>query len=249
MTVSISAMFMGMDVGADFYQNLKFSLAYGFGSAFVGLLLSKYLVLLSLHVKPGELRKLDASKPESNGKFSLAVSTVVELARQNGTAVPEMVVYADESPNAFATGASAGSALIGFSSSLEEVMNEREMAAVAAHEMGHVTSGDMVSMTLVSAVYTAFVTFLSNIVGSTVRSRFGETAAFFSMIFFNVLIGLLALPAIAYLSRKREYAADAWAGENFSATDMKSALLKLKKASEERGRLKTGNAIPVQAAL
>jgi|GEM_PF-4244673 len=46
--------------------------------------------------------------------------------------------------NAFATGLSRNSSLVAFSTAILEQMDEKGLAAVAAHEVTHIANGDMI---------------------------------------------------------------------------------------------------------
>jgi heat shock protein HtpX len=74
--------------------------------------------------------------------------TIQMIANQNNITMPEVGIYDDNTPNAFATGASANSSLVAVSSGLVDAMNTEEIKGVIGHEMAHILNGDMVTMTL-----------------------------------------------------------------------------------------------------
>lgn len=88
---------------------------------------------------------------------------VAEISERNHIKMPEVGVYESAEPNAFATGATKNSSLVAVSSGLLDLMSEREIEAVVAHEMAHILNGDMVTMTLLQGVMNTFVIFFARI--------------------------------------------------------------------------------------
>ncbi len=164
------------------------------------------------------------------------VSMVRDLSAAAGLEeCPQVGIYESPDMNAFATGSSRRQSLVAFSTGLLEQMDPESVAAVAAHEIGHVASGDMVTMTLVqSAVRTcatvitfplaawAFFVRHSDNAGSLARilSVLVKEAASYLLLF----IGLLVERAF---SRKREFEADAVAARLIHPDAMIRALRKL----------------------
>ena len=88
-----------------------------------------------------------------NSKERVVYSTVVSLARQNWIKTPEIAIYEDSEPNAFATGPSKNNSLVAVSTWLLNAMDENAIEWVVWHEMAHVLNWDMVTMTLLQWVY------------------------------------------------------------------------------------------------
>ncbi|MFZ1242760.1 MAG: M48 family metalloprotease [Candidatus Saccharimonas sp.] len=82
--------------------------------------------------------------------------TVENLAITTGLPMPEVYIISDSAPNAFATGRDPKHAIVGVTTGLLDIMNDRELTAVLAHEMGHVQNYDirvsMITFGLVSAI-------------------------------------------------------------------------------------------------
>ena len=138
--------------GFDFYGTLIFAALFGFGGAFISLLISKWMAKMSTGAKV-----IDGT--EGTTQYWL-VDTVKRLSEKAGIGMPEVAMYEGE-PNAFATGAFRDSALVAVSTGLMESMSREEVEAVLGHEIGHVANGDMVTLTLVQGVVNTFVIFLS----------------------------------------------------------------------------------------
>src|SRR5947208_14925158 len=192
--------------GIDYFSLLVFSAIFGFGGAFISLLMSKTIAKWSVGA-----HTIDGS--EGTTQYWL-VQTVHKLADAAGIGRPEVAVY--EGPaNAFATGAFRDSALVAVSSGLVESMSKEEVEAVLGHEITHISNGDMVTLTLIQGVLNTFVFFLSRVVGFIVdqaifRTERGVGPGFYiTMIVSQILFGILASAIVAWFSRQREFRADA----------------------------------------
>jgi len=214
-----------MAEGIDYGSLLAFSAVFGFGGAFISLLMSKTIAKWSVGA-----RVIDGS--EGTTQYWL-VQTVRKLAEHAGIGMPEVAVY--EGPaNAFATGAFRDSALVAVSSGLLESMSREETEAVLGHEITHVSNGDMVTLTLIQGVLNTFVFFLSRVVGFIVdktvfRTERGVGPGFYiTMIVSQIVFGILASVIVAWFSRRREFRADAGsAGLLGSPRPMIAALTRL----------------------
>jgi heat shock protein HtpX len=209
--LSIVVSVLGLDQwltanGIDYFSLLWFSAIFGFGGAFISLLMSKWIAKMSVGAQT-----IDGS--EGTTQYWL-VQTVHKLADAAGIGKPEVAIY--EGPaNAFATGAFRDSALVAVSSGLIEAMSKDEVEAVLGHEITHVANGDMVTLTLIQGVLNTFVFFLSRVVGYIVdkavfRTERGVGPGFYiTMIVSQILFGILASAIVAWFSRRREFRADA----------------------------------------
>ena len=142
-------------------------------------------------------------------------NVVENLAIANGQPMPRVFIIDDPSPNAFATGATKNSSMVAVSTGLLQMMNQKEVEAVLAHEMSHVANGDMVTMTLVQGVMNTFVVFISRVVGWVVDRQIlrnesdGPGAGYFvTSLVLDIALGFLAGMVVAAFSRHREYRAD-----------------------------------------
>src|SRR5262245_3888802 len=209
--LSIVASLLGVDQyltqnGLNLGSLLVFSLLFGFGGAFISLLISKQVALWSTgaHV---------ITSPEGTHERWL-VDTVRRLADKANIGRPDVAIYEGE-PNAFATGAFKNSALVAVSTGLLESMSREEVEAVLGHEVTHISNGDMVTLTLIQGVLNTFVFFLSRVVGFVVdravfRTERGVGPGFYvTVMVCQLLFGILASLIVAYFSRRREYRADA----------------------------------------
>ena len=210
LVLSVVVSVLGLDrwlsaEGIDYTSLLWFSAIFGFGGAFISLLMSKTIAKFSTgaHVIDGS---------EGTNEYWL-VQTVHKLADAAGIGKPEVAIY-DGPANAFATGAFKDSALVAVSTGLLESMRREEVEAVLGHEVAHVANGDMVTLTLIQGVLNTFVFFLSRVVGFIVdkavfRTERGIGPGFYiTMIVCQIVFGIAASAIVAWFSRWREFRAD-----------------------------------------
>jgi heat shock protein HtpX len=208
--LSIVASVFGLDQwlaaeGINYTSLLVLSAIFGFGGAFISLLMSKWAAkrMMGLHVIDGS---------EGTSEYWL-VETVRKLAEKSGIGMPEVALY--EGPaNAFATGAFKDSALVAVSTGLLQSMSKEEVEAVLGHEVAHVANGDMVTLTLIQGVLNTFVFFLARVVGFVIdkavfRTERGVGFGFYVTVFVcQILFGMVASAIVAWFSRHREFRAD-----------------------------------------
>src|SRR5690606_6898539 len=147
-------------VDLDLGALLVYSAVIGFSGSFISLLLSKTMAKASMGVQL-------ITKPGNDYERWL-LATVQRQAEQCGIRMPEVGIFNQAAPNAFATGWNRNAALVAVSTGLLQQMNRDEVEAVLAHEVSHVANGDMVTMTLIQGVVNTFVVFLSRVIGHIV---------------------------------------------------------------------------------
>ena len=114
-------------------------------------------------------------------------------------------------------------------------MPKEEIEAVLAHEVSHVANGDMVTLTLVQGVVNTFVIFLSRVVGHFVdrvllRNESGYGIGYFvSVIVAQLVLGILASIIVMWVSRQREFRADAGSAQLNGRQPMINALARLER--------------------
>ena len=191
----------------DYQSLLILSLVIGFGGSFISLAISKWMAKRSTGAQV-------ITQPR-NEVESWLLNVVERQARQAGIEMPEVAIYPAPDMNAFATGARRNAALVAVSTGLLQSMPRDEIEAVLAHEISHVANGDMVTLTLVQGVVNTFVIFLSRVVGHFVdrvvlRNESGHGIGYFvSVIVAQIVLGILASTIVMWVSRKREFRADA----------------------------------------
>ena len=216
---------------------LLISAIFGFGGAFISLLISKWMAKRAMGVRV-------ITNPANDTERWL-VNVVQQQAQTAGIGMPEVGIFDSPEPNAFATGANKNSALVAVSSGLLRNMRREEVEAVLGHEISHVSNGDMVTLTLVQGVMNTFVFFLARIIGGIVdkvilkNERGNGIGYFVTVIAAQIVLGFLAGMVVAWFSRQREYRADAGGAHLAGTNAMIGALEALK-------RVHTPTALPEQ---
>ena len=211
--------------GINYEALLILSVVIGFGGSFISLALSKWMAKRSTGAKVIE--------SPSNDTEAWLFGTVQRLSQQAGIDMPEIAVYDAPDMNAFATGARRNSALVAVSTGLLRGMKKDEVEAVLAHEIAHVANGDMVTLTLVQGVVNTFVIFLSRIVGHIIdrvvlkNDRGYGIGYFVSVIVAQLVLGVLASIIVMWVSRHREFRADAGSAKLNGTQPMINALARL----------------------
>jgi heat shock protein HtpX len=131
--------------------------------------------------------------------------------------MPEVGIYIDTDPNAFATWATKNSSLVAVSTGLLNTMDKDAIEWVIGHEMAHILNGDMITMALLQWVVNTFVIFLSKIIANIVSSAVDERLSFLIYIVVDItlqiLLGILASFVVMWFSRHREFKADEWSAK------------------------------------
>ena len=209
---------------------LVMSAVIGFGGSFISLAMSKFLAKRSMGVKI-------IAQP-ANSTEQWLVSTVKRQAEQAGIGMPEVGIFDTPEPNAFATGMSRNNALVAVSAGLLQNMNSDEVEAVLAHEITHVSNGDMVTMGLIQGVINTFVIFLSRVIGHVVdrvvfKTERGYGPAYYvTSIVAQIFLSILASMIVMWFSRRREFRADAGGASLAGRNKMVAALQALQRGHE-----------------
>jgi len=194
--------------GIDFGALLVFSAVVGFSGALISLAMSRVMAKWVMGVKV-----IDPNGPLHPAERQL-LDEVYALSRKAGIMVmPQVGIYDSPEVNAFATGPTKNRSLVAVSRGLLERMDRDAVSGVLAHEVAHISNGDMVTMTLLQGVINTFVVFLSRIF-AYVASRFvkediAPIVHFIAVIVFDILFSILGSMVVMAFSRYREYHADA----------------------------------------
>ena len=152
---------------------------------------------------------------EITKKDSPRLYNVVEnLSITTGLPMPKVYIIEDKAPNAFATGRDPKHASVAATTGLLDIMNDKELTAVMAHEMSHVKNYDIrVSMIVFGLVcvvgLVSDLAFRMMFYGNRRRNDEGSPVGYVLILLAAVLSPLVAAVAQMAVSRQREYLADA----------------------------------------
>lgn len=139
---------------------------------------------------------------------------VENLAITTGMPTPRVFIIDDPAPNAMATGRDPRHAMVAATTGILDIMDDRELEAVMAHEMGHVQNYDirvsMIAFGLVSAIGVLSDLALNMFFyGGDRDNRDINPIALAVGIVLIIVAPILAMLIQMAISRQREYLADA----------------------------------------
>lgn len=156
---------------------------------------------------------------------------VRSISQMAGLPMPRVYIIPSQSPNAFATGRNPQHAAVAATDGIMQILDDDELSAVMAHELGHVRNRDTLISTIAATIagaisYIAFMARWMPFIGSSDDDNRGGS------ILVMVLVGILAPIAAALvqlaISRQREYGADRSGAEiSHKPLALASALKKL----------------------
>ena len=139
---------------------------------------------------------------------------VENLSITTGLPMPKVYIIDDQAPNAFATGRDPKHAAVAATTGLLDIMNDKELTAVMAHEMSHVKNYDIrVSMIVFGLV--CVVGLISDFgfrfmyYGNRRRDNEGSPVGYILILIVAILAPIFAGIAQMAVSRQREFLADA----------------------------------------
>jgi heat shock protein HtpX len=138
---------------------------------------------------------------------------IENLAITDGLPMPKVYIMNDPSPNAFATGRDPDHASVCATSGLLEIMNDKELEGVFAHELSHVKNYD-IRVAMVAFALTAVISLVADIILRMTFFRGSDRDENNQVLLILGIVAAILAPIIATLiqlavSRKREYLADA----------------------------------------
>ncbi len=207
----------GIDLrGSVDLSSLVWALALGFGGAFISLAFSKQMARAMLDCQ-------QITQPRSQAE-RVVYGSVQEIAQRLNITMPEVWIYESPDPNAFATGPSKNNSMVAVSTGLLSNLQEQEVRAVLAHEMGHVYNGDMFATTVLAGLMNTFVYFIAMWVRRFFSDRDQAALGFGLSIVLQIIVSILASILISWFSRHREFGADAFSAKVYGKDSMISAL-------------------------
>lgn len=209
-TVLIMAVFVAI-IGA-----IGWAVSYYYGNTSIALVVIVVAAIYALlqYFIAGKLAMAMTGAKEIEKKDNPRLYRVVEnLAITTGMPTPKIYIINDSAPNAFATGRDPKHAIVGATTGLLDIMNDRELEAVMAHEMSHVQNYDirvsMISFGLVSAIGLLADIVLRMLFYGNNRNNNANPVILIAGLVAVILAPIVATIVQMAISRQREYLADA----------------------------------------
>jgi heat shock protein HtpX len=185
------------------YMGLCFAAIMNFGSYFF----SEKIALMSYSAQP--------VTPSENPEIYRRVAPIVaRMTQRMGLPMPRLWVIPQQSPNAFATGRNPQHASVAFTAGILQLMDDRELEGVVAHELGHVLHRDIL-ISSIAAMLAGTITMLASmarwgmIFGGLSRDDDDRGGGVLGELLMMLLAPIAAALIQAAISRSREYDADA----------------------------------------
>jgi heat shock protein HtpX len=243
-TVLIMAVFIGI-IGA-----IGWAVSYVYGNRSIAYIVIAVAVVYAL------VQYFIASK------LLLAMSGAVEIEKRDnpryyriienlaitiGFQTPKIYIIDDPAPNAFATGHDPKHAIVAVTTGLLDIMDDQELEAVMAHEMGHVQNYDirvsMIAFGLVSAIGLLTDIVLRMLFFGDRRNNNTSPVILVIGIIVLILAPIVAVIVQLAVSRQREYLADATGALTTRDPEaLASALEKLEKFGRPMKKQSTSSA-------
>lgn len=209
-TVIIMAVFVGL-VGA-----IGWAISYVLGDRSIAywVIGVAFVYALIQYFMAGKLALAMNGAKEIEKKDNPRLYRIVEnLTIATGMPMPKVYIIDDPAPNAFATGRDPKHAVVAATSGILEIMNDRELEAVMAHEISHVRNYDirvsMIAFGLVSAIGILSDIALRMMFFGDRRDNNSNPVVLIVGIVLIILAPIIAMLIQLAISRQREYLADA----------------------------------------
>jgi heat shock protein HtpX len=176
--------------------------------------------------------------PSQNPQIFARVGPIVQsLTQRMGLPMPKLYVIPQPSPNAFATGRDPSHSSVAFTVGILELMNDREIEGVLAHELGHVKHRDIL-ISSIAATIAGAITMVARLAmwfpmgGGDRDDRRGGSP--FGALLMLILAPIASAMIQMAISRTREFSADAASARYCGSPDgLISALGKLEGYSKQ----------------
>ncbi|MCP4384662.1 MAG: zinc metalloprotease HtpX [Hyphomicrobiales bacterium] len=214
---TMTALFMGVGY-----------LVGGTGGMFFALVIAAGMNLFTYWNADKLVLRMHKAREVNAGSAPEFYAMVRDLAAKADLPMPKVYVMDTPQPNAFATGRNPENAAVCATTGLLNSLSREEIAAVMAHELGHVKNRDTLIMAITATIAGA-ISMLANFALFFGGGRDNNNP----LGFVGILIAALVAPIAAMLvqmavSRTREYSADRAAAEITGRPDLLvSALAKI----------------------
>lgn len=208
-------------------RGMTIALFIAVGMNFFSYFFSEKMALAS----SGAIRVSETDNPQI---FYRLAPIVKSLCDRMGLPMPRLWVMDEDEPNAFATGRNPAHSSVAVTRGLLQVMDDREIEGVLAHELGHVKNRDILTSSIAATIASA-ITWAAQMAfffgGRRDDDDEGSNpiAAIAMMLLAPIAAGMIQMA----ISRTREFSADAASAQYTKNPDeLISALRKLETYSQ-----------------
>ncbi len=221
----LTGLFLLIGVLVGGRTGLIFGLIFAGGMNFVSYWWSDKIVLWMYKAKEADKKK-----------YPQLYSIIKEIAGKASVPMPRVYIVDTQQSNAFATGRSPKHAAIAVTAGIMQILDEKELRAVLAHELGHVKNRDILISTVAATIagvisYVAMMARWSAIFGGLGgRDNENQGGNVLELLVLAIIAPVMAMIIQLAISRSREYQADE-TGARLSGdpASLASALQKIEK--------------------
>lgn len=212
-TVIIMAVFIGIIAALGW----AVSTVYGYGTNTLPWIIGAALVYTVIqYFAASRLAMTMSGGREIQKQDNPRLWRIVEnLSISEGLPMPRVFIIDDTAPNAMATGRTPDKAMVAATSGILDIMDDREMTAVMAHEMGHVKNYD-IRVSMIAFGLVSVIGIISDIAlrmmwfGGGNRRDNNQSPVMLIIGIVAIILAPIAAALIQFaISRQREYLADA----------------------------------------
>ena len=177
--------------------------------------------------------RIHRAQPLSETDAPRLHAIVRELAMRADIPMPRVYLIPSAQPNAFATGRNPKNGVVAVTRSILELLTERELRGVIAHELGHIRNRDILVSSIAAAVASA-ISYIANMLQFTAifGGRDDDAPNPLAALALAIVAPIAAMLVQLGISRSREYLADETGARLSSdAEALASALEKLDRAA------------------
>ena len=140
-------------------------------------------------------------------------NSLVRLCKENRLPIPKIGIINDNSPQAYTYGRTPYSSRVVISKGMFEILDEEELSAVLAHELGHIKHWDFIIMTVIKVVpllfyiiYSSSYSKMKSSIDTRVDTKGSGVAVYVALL--SYAFYLISEYFVLFVSRVREYHAD-----------------------------------------
>ncbi len=150
--------------------------------------------------------KMQGAVPLDEKRFPNVRAMVQDITQKDNLPMPKLYFVETDVPNAFATGRSPSHAVVAVTAGIMDILDDKELYAVLAHEIGHVKNYDMLVSTIAATLGGA-ISYLAQIAlffGGNDEDSPNPAAAIAMVVLAPLAASIIQLA----VSRTREFGAD-----------------------------------------
>lgn len=180
---------------------------------FVGLLFAGTMNFVSYWWSDKIVLWMYKAKEADKKKYPQLYSIIKEIAGKAGVPMPKVYIMDTPQSNAFATGRNPKHAAVAVTAGIMQILEDKELRAVLAHELGHVKNRDILISTVAATIagvisYVAMMARWSAIFGGMGNRDNQNQGNILELLVLAIIAPIMAMVIQLAISRSREYLAD-----------------------------------------